>query len=194
MYMIAYSIIRRVIQPLITNADNLFAPTEVDYGPASDSESNTPTSSEPVESPSPPTSVPSGAFKSPPVHLMNALDVVGQGINSWYLLQHFDELPSIIWDIWMVHKRSGQRDIFQEVIESDIADGWAHLERIKGIMLNGEVTGMEPSDLMDFLMQLSELQSRVHLVIATLQVRLHMVTSGLVDRFPGIMCPTDTGI
>ena len=102
--MIAYSAIRRDIQPLMTDAGDLFAPTEVDYVPASDSEPNTPTSSGPVESTSPPTSILFGASKSPPVHLLNALEVVGQDVNNWYLLQHFEELPSIIWDIWMVHK------------------------------------------------------------------------------------------
>jgi hypothetical protein len=77
---------------------------------------------------------------------------------------------------------------------SDITDGRMNLERIKGIISNREVVGMEASDLMDFLIELSELQSRIHMVIETLQVRLDMVTSGLVDQFPKILCPTDTNI
>jgi hypothetical protein len=56
------------------------------------------------------------------------------------------------------------------------------------------VVGMDASDLTDFLIELSELQSRIHMVIATLQVRLDMVTSGLVDQFPKILCPTDMNI
>jgi len=125
---------------------------------------------------------------------VDALDAIRLDANKWYPLQHFEDLPSIIWDIWKDHKRRGGQDIFREVIASDITDGRMYLERIKGIISNGEVVGMDASDLTDFLIELSELQSRIHMVIATLQVRLDMVTSGLVDQFPKILCPTDMNI
>ena len=44
-------------------------------------------------------------------------------------------------------------------------------------------------DLKEWVMELSELLFKVHQAVAALGVRLEMVETGLVRRYPNILCP-----
>jgi hypothetical protein len=121
-------------------------------------------------------------------------EAVRHNIKSWDYFRYFDNIPSIVWDIWSQHKRMGTRNTFIDKIQTSIHDGESLLARLSGVVASGSlglgVAYMDYAELEEIIAEISQLMSRVHMAIANLRVRLQFVQSGMVDEYPSLLCPT----
>lgn len=84
--------------------------------------------------------------------------------------------------------------MFIDKIQTSIHDGESLLARLSGVVASGSpgmgVAYMDYAELEEMIAEISQLMSRVHMAIANLRVRLQFVQSGMVDKYPSLLCPT----
>jgi hypothetical protein len=114
------------------------------------------------------------------------LQMVGSKIEGWRFVAEYDDLPSIIWESWKHHRSAGTTEIFMGWLRGEIKQG----EQYVGMLLNTSPKEVDRNvDLQHWSVELAELLSKVHRSISALEVRLDMVESGLVRKYPQIICP-----
>jgi len=118
--------------------------------------------------------------------LWNDLQQLRQEIQHWRYAGEYEDLPSAIWDLWDHHRRAGTEDIFLEVIQGEIVEGEKFNQRLMNMMAKG--LGQR-RDFMEWATEAGELFSKVHQSIEALKVRLKMVESGLVEKYPDALHP-----
>ena len=101
-------------------------------------------------------------------------------------MAEYDNLPTIIWEVWKHHNSARTSDIFQNFLHEAIAQGEEYILMLIDIfpMQVGRDVDLKP-----WGMKLLELLSKVHRAIAALKIRLEMVQLGMAKRRPNILCP-----
>jgi len=111
---------------------------------------------------------------------------LGSEIDRWWFVADYDNLTEMVWDIWKPRHLDRSFHSFAQVLREEIARGDRYASHLMEILPDKFEAD---EDLKEWVMELSELLFKVHRAVAALGVRLEMVETGLVRRYPNILCP-----
>jgi hypothetical protein len=176
------STIRRGLKQLkqLEASLSLFAPTPDEYPQGSDSDGDIPTRTrnQPLSS------------RITSLSISSRLATVQCDVENWHFVANFEDLPDTVWRLWSRYKFMGIRDRFDEAINADIEEADALLSKLIEVICEvGLDIDLNSCERLDFLTQISKLQSKVHRARAELQVRRDLVRSGMATRYPLVLCP-----
>lgn len=115
------------------------------------------------------------------------LQRLGSDIDRWRFVTDYDMIPEIVWEVW---KRTGAGTSYQAFTD------WLNKEIDQGHKFTASLVDLMPvgleeggGDLKEWALELAEFLSKVHRAISALEVRRDQVQSGMVRKYPKILCP-----
>jgi hypothetical protein len=115
------------------------------------------------------------------------LQRVGSEIDRWAFVADYDALPEIVWEMWNNSRSGTSHHGFTGWLNKEIARGEKYIASLIDLMPGGVEEG--EGDLRDWALELGELLSKVHRAISALEIRREQVDTGLVRKYPKILCP-----
>jgi len=122
-------------------------------------------------------------------HLWQQLDSIFTEIQRWQFVREYNDLSSIIWDLWMYHQGEGSLEKFEEHLSQAVTDGEMYIQRLTEMLSGRLMDDMLMVDLSQWSVEISLMYSQVHRAIAWSSIRLDMVRTGLMDQYPDILHP-----
>src|SRR5882762_9535975 len=113
--------------------------------------------------------------------LWDQLGKLSSEIDEWRFLRDFDELPTIIWELWRHHRAARTINIFNEVIMAEIEVGEGFVRQLKEMLPSCLVDRM---DMFEWAEQISDMLGRVREALAQLQFRLELTENGMTEKYP----------
>jgi hypothetical protein len=115
------------------------------------------------------------------------LQRVGSEIDRWRFVADYDMIPEIVWEVWNSAGAGTSYQAFTDWLNKEIDLGHEYIASLIKLMPEGLEEG--EGDLKEWGLELGELFSKVHRAISALEVRRDQVQTGLVRKYPKILCP-----
>jgi hypothetical protein len=116
------------------------------------------------------------------------LQRVGSDIDRWRFVADYDMIPEIIWEVWNKTGPGTSYQAFIDWLNQQIDQGHQYIASLVDIVPVG-LGEDDEGDLKEWALELAELLSKVHRAISALEVRRDQVETGLVRKYPKILCP-----
>jgi hypothetical protein len=107
-------------------------------------------------------------------------------MDGWKFLRDFNELPTIIWELWRHHKVARTIHIFKEVITAEIEVGQGFTLWLKEMLPSCLVDGM---DMFKWAEEVSDMLGNIREAVVQLQFQLELMENGMTEKYPNILCP-----
>jgi len=117
------------------------------------------------------------------------LDLIFTEIQRWEFVREYNDLSGIIWGLWKYHQSRGSMEKFEEHLSQAVTDGEMYIQRLTEMISGRLMDDTLMVDLNEWNVEISLMYSQVHRAIAWSSIRLDMVRTGLVDRYPDILHP-----